>query len=269
MRWSECQRAMLAEMGLRVWDAEGSPADGPAAAEAHALAGVAAGSTTVAEAPRVEPLPVSAPGVAEPHPVALAARAVPALDWPALEERIATCSACALCAGRRGGIAGAGHREADWMLVGGAPEAADEAAGAPYAGRRGELLDNMLRALGLARGTGDPARQPWITHAVKCRPPGDRAPEAAEVASCVPFLRREAELVRPRVVLALGRIAAQALLGRDEPLGRLRGTVHRTAGLAVVVTHEPAFLLRQPQLKAEAWDDLCLALETVRAGAAG
>jgi DNA polymerase len=161
------------------------------------------------------------------------------------------------------------------MFVGGAPEAADEAAGVPYAGRRGELLDNMLRALGLARDAGDPAHQPWVTHAVKCRPPGDRAPEAAEVASCVPFLRREAELVRPRVVLALGRVAAQALLGRDEsreplgPLGRLRGTVHRIAGLAVVVTHEPAFLLRQPQLKAEAWDDLCLALEATRAAPAG
>jgi uracil-DNA glycosylase family 4 len=285
MRWTERQQAMLAEMGIRVWGPEGrSVEDGGTAATA--------GDRPAAEAAAGAAAPVSVAGaarVAEPRPPAFAAErpqlrtpgepdsgsgGVPAadalaiLDWPALDARVAACRACALCAGRRG-VPGAGHRQADWMVVGGAPEAADEAAGTPYAGRRGELLDNMLRPLGLAREAGDPARQPWLTHAVKCRPPDDRTPEGAEVASCASFLLREVALVKPRIVLALGRQAAQALLGRDEPLGRLRGQVHRPAGMAVVVTHEPAFLLRQPQLKAEAWDDLCLALEAAGSTEAG
>jgi DNA polymerase len=292
MRWTERQRAMLAEMGLRVWDPEDAPAvapaasagaPGPSAAVAGAQGPAGAASVTAA-ALATDPVALAGPRVAEPRPqgpvpearvhdagagpadrvdVRGTDTALATLDWPGLEARVAACRACSLCAGRRG-VAGNGHRQADWMVVGGAPEAADEAAGTPYAGRRGELLDNMLRPLGLARGGGDPVRQPWLTHAVKCRSPADRAPEPAEVASCAPLLRREVELVRPRIVLALGRQAALALLGRDEPLGRLRGEVHRLADAAVVVTHEPAVLLRQPQLKAEAWDDLCLALEAVR-----
>jgi DNA polymerase len=288
MRWTERQRAMLAEMGIRLWEPEGTApgAEAPASpADEFAMAAIAeaGGAAVVGGGNRparvAEPRPpvFAAEAVRSPAPgegafgatgVPLAAPTLVTLDWPALDARVAACRACALCAGRRG-VPGSGHRQADWMVVGGAPEAADEAGGTPYAGRRGELLDNMLRPLGLARGASDPARQPWLTHAVKCRPPDDRAPEAAEVASCTPFLMREVELVRPRIVLALGRQAAQALLGRDEPLGRLRGQVHRSAGVPVVVTHEPAFLLRQPQLKAEAWDDLCLALEAARSAQAG
>ena len=283
MRWTERQRAMLAEMGIRVWEPEptahGDAGAATAAAEVATTTvaetgGVAAvdGGSRTARVAEPRPRAFGSEGVrpalpgetaADPSGASLADPALAVLDWPALDAGVAACRACALCAGRRG-VPGSGHRQADWMVVGGAPEAADEAGGTPYAGRRGELLDNMLRPLGLARGANDPARQPWLTHAVKCRPPDDRAPEAAEVASCAPLLMREVALVRPRIVLALGRQAAQALLGRDEPLGRLRGLVHRAAGVPVVVTHEPAFLLRQAPLKAEAWDDLCLALEAAR-----
>ena len=184
--------------------------------------------------------------------------------WQALADEAASCTRCALCAGRTRAVFDTGHRQADWMIVGDAPEADDDRAGEPFAGRTGRLLDNMLAALGLGRNDAPRLRPAYVTHAVKCHPPGSRGPEDVELTACETFLRRQVELVRPRVILALGRVAAQALLGRAEPIGRLRGQVHRYAGVPVVATHHPLFLLRQPEAKAEAWDDLCLALETVK-----
>lgn len=154
------------------------------------------------------------------------------------------------------------------MIVGDAPEADDDRAGEPFAGRTGRLLDNMLAALALGRADAPRLNPVYLTQAVKCHPPGSRTPEDGELAACETFLRRQVALVQPRIILALGRVAAKALLGRAEPIGRLRGQVHWYAGVPVVATHHPLFLLRQPEAKAEAWDDLCLALETVKASSA-
>lgn len=184
--------------------------------------------------------------------------------WQALADEAATCTRCALCAGRTRAVFDTGHRQADWMIVGDAPEADDDRAAEPFAGRTGRLLDNMLSVLALGRTEAPRLKPVYLTHAVKCHPPGSRNPEDGELAACETFLRRQVELVQPRVILALGRFATQALLGGAKPIGRLRGQVHRYAGVPVVATHHPLFLLRQPEAKAEAWDDLCLALETVR-----
>jgi uracil-DNA glycosylase len=134
----------------------------------------------------------------------------------------------------------------------------------PFAGAAGQLLDNMLAAIGLSRGGAVPAQAAYVTHAVKCLPPGERNPEPAEAARCEPFLSRQVELVRPRIILAMGRFATQSLLRSTEAIGKLRGRVHRYNGIALVATYAPAYLLRHPEDKADAWEDLCLALETVK-----
>jgi DNA polymerase len=131
------------------------------------------------------------------------------LDWPALTVRAAACTACALCAGRTRSVFGAGHVQADWMIVADAPDADDDRTGLPLSGRAGRLLDNMLDAIRLTRDEADASRQVYVTQSVKCRPP-DRNPEPAEVACCEPFLLRQIELLRPRIILAMGRVAAQA-----------------------------------------------------------
>lgn len=233
MRWSDRQLAMLREMGIRLW----LPPD-----PVRERALEAAGAVAVPDAAA----PVEAPSVAS-RPGSLPA----GRDWPALRAAAAACVACPLGAGGRRQAVGSGNPQAHWMIVG---DIADET------GKPLQLLDNMLRAVGLTRDAADPARQVCIASSVKCRPPGDRNPEPAELAACEPFLADEVRLVRPRIILALGRFAVQALLGSTEPLGRLRGTVHRYRGVPVVVTYPPAYLLRHPADKARAWDDLCLAL---------
>ncbi|HEX7438909.1 MAG TPA: uracil-DNA glycosylase [Caldimonas sp.] len=245
MRWTERQRAMLEEIGVRIW----SPGE--------------RAPTALAE---VAPRPAAPPTRSAPEPAAhrAAAGTLATLDWPELAAQAAACTACPLCAGRTHSVFGAGHHQADWMIVGDAPESEDDRSGEPFAGRAGQLLDNMLGALGLTRGAAAPSRQVYVTHTVKCRPPGQRSPEAVEVARCEPFLLRQLQLARPRIILAMGSVAAQALSGSTEAIGKLRGRVHRYAGIAVVVTHHPAYLLRQAQDKAEAWDDLCLAAQTLR-----
>jgi DNA polymerase len=185
------------------------------------------------------------------------------LDAGALVAAIQACTACGLCAQRQQAVPGAGPQPAEWMVVGQAPGELEDAQGQPALGPPGQLLDAMLQAMGLSRGAAPPAAQVFVTDAVKCRPPGLRNPDAAEIAACKPYLLRQIELVNPRVVLLLGRVAAQSLLGTDEPLGRLRGRVHRLPdGRAAVVTYHPAYLLRQPREKLKAWEDLCLALDT-------
>jgi DNA polymerase len=192
---------------------------------------------------------------------------VAALDWAALREAVASCRACKLCESRQQTVFGVGHPQAQWMIVGEAPGEQEDRQGEPFVGPAGQLLDNMLRAIGLTRGEAGPARQVFIANTLKCRPPKNRNPEPAETAQCAPFLERQIALVRPRIILAMGRFAAQALLASDAPLGRLRGRVHQYRGVPVVVTYHPAYLLRTPTDKARAWEDLCLAASVVAAAA--
>jgi uracil-DNA glycosylase family 4 len=176
------------------------------------------------------------------------------MDWDALATAVAGCRACKLCHGRRNTVFGVGDPRADWLVVGEAPGEQEDAQGEPFVGQAGRLLDNMLAALGLDRQRGV-----YIANVLKCRPPGNRNPEPDEVAQCEPFLRRQVALLQPRIILAMGRFAVQSLLGTTEPIGRLRGRIHRYEGVPVVVTYHPAYLLRNLPDKSKAWADLCLA----------
>jgi len=260
MRWSERQVAMLQEMGIRVWN---TPSPGDAVALAEPQPEIEPGTPRHAPAPAA-PSPAS---VAEPAGVALRgprATGVDAMDWPALRDAVAGCTACKLCSGRTQTVFGVGNPQAHWMVVGEAPGEQEDRQGEPFVGKSGQLLDSMLRALGLTRGEAEPARQVFIANTLKCRPPGNRNPEPDELAQCEPFLIRQIELVKPRMILAMGRFAVQSLLRSNEPVGRLRGRVHQYQGVPLVVTYHPAYLLRNPEDKARAWDDLCLELEQMK-----
>ena len=189
------------------------------------------------------------------------------LGWGALREAVATCTACRLCEGRRQTVFGVGNERAHWMIVGEAPGEQEDLQGEPFVGKSGQLLDSMLRAIGLTRGDAEPQRQVYIANTVKCRPPGNRNPAPDELAQCEPFLIRQLALLKPRIIIAMGRFAVQSLLRSDEPVGRLRGRVHRYQGVPLIVTYHPAYLLRNPEDKARAWDDLCLAVETAKLAA--
>ena len=263
MRWTERQRAMLQAMGIRLF----GPAVAPTAAEAPA----AAPRPAPTPAPTPTPTPTPVQRAAPAAPAAAAVAAMPAaerpisrpdiatLDWPALRDTVAGCRACALCESRQQTVFGVGHLRAHWLIVGEAPGEQEDRLGEPFVGDSGKLLDNMLRALNLTRDEAGPERQVYIANTLKCRPPKNRNPDPAETAQCAPFLQRQIALVQPRVILAMGRFAAQALLASDEPLGKLRGRVHRYSGVPVVVTYHPAYLLRTLGDKARAWEDLCLA----------
>ncbi len=177
---------------------------------------------------------------------------------------VAGCTKCRLCETRTQTVFGVGDPHARWMVIGEAPGAEEDRRGEPFVGRAGQLLNSMLRAVGLAR------ESVFIANILKCRPPGNRDPGPDEVASCLPYLVRQVALVEPAVILAVGRIAAQNLLGTDVPLARLRGTVHRfgDAGTPLVVTYHPAYLLRSPGEKRKAWDDLKLARSLADGGRA-
>ena len=251
MRWSERQLAMLREIGIRVWSPHPDPlretvSSAPAPAEQGVGEAVAAHDRSVVD---VRP-PTTAPS------------SVAALDWPALRDAVAACTACKLCEGRRQTVFGVGNARAHWMIVGEAPGEQEDIQGEPFVGKSGQLLDNMLRAIGLTRGEAAPAQQVYIANTIKCRPPGNRNPEPDELAKCEAFLIRQLQLVQPRIILAMGRFAVQGLLRSSEPIGRLRGRVHRYQGVPLIVTYHPAYLLRNPEDKAKAWDDLCLAVET-------
>lgn len=277
MRWTDRQQTLLQAMGLRLWApvTVTAPAD-PTATQPAAVAAPARPAAPPAPVPVRPARPagqvLATPGLAAPG---LAAAPPPAaspadnLDWPALRAAVAGCRACGLCESRRQTVFGVGHPQAHCMVVGEAPGEQEDAQGEPFVGASGQLLDRMLAALGLGRGGGagenstaaTPARQVFIANTLKCRPPRNRNPSAAELAACRPFLQRQVALVRPRVILAMGRFAVQSMLDSDAPLGTLRGTVHRWHGVPLVVTYHPAYLLRQPTDKAKAWDDLCLAAE--------
>jgi DNA polymerase len=184
------------------------------------------------------------------------------LDWDALQARVAACVACGLCKSRKQTVFGVGSRSAPWLIVGEAPGAEEDARGEPFVGQAGKLLDNMLAAVGRSRGaTGDNAV--YIANVLKCRPPGNRNPEPDEVAQCAPYLERQIALLAPRVIIVMGRFAAQALLGTDATIASLRGRIHPvTSGarsIPAVVTYHPAYLLRNLADKAKAWQDLQLA----------
>lgn len=175
------------------------------------------------------------------------------MDWPVLRETVAACTRCELHRSRTQTVFGVGDPNADWMIIGEAPGAEEDRRGEPFVGRAGKLLDEMLRAVGQDRSSV------FIANILKCRPPNNRDPKADESSACRGYLERQIELVQPKIIVAVGRIAAQLLLETDSPVGRLRGTTHRLGDTPLVVTYHPAYLLRSPSQKRKAWDDLCLA----------
>lgn len=238
------QRAILAEMGLRLFE----PVSPVQAAVSAPLARQAQKPTMPAAKLPAAPVPPTGSG------------AIELMEWDELARAVSECRACKLCSGRTNTVFGVGDTKADWLIVGEAPGENEDLQGEPFVGQAGKLLDNMLKALGLDRNN-----KVYIANVLKCRPPGNRNPEPEEVAQCEPFLRRQVQLLQPRIVLAMGRFAVQALLGSSEPIGKLRGRAHQYMGIPLVVTYHPAYLLRNLPDKAKAWADLCLAQQLMRA----
>jgi uracil-DNA glycosylase family 4 len=177
------------------------------------------------------------------------------LGWTELKQQVRDCTACKLRAGCTQTVFGVGDEKADWLFVGEGPGADEDALGEPFVGQAGKLLDNMLMAIKLKRGNNV-----YIANIVKCRPPGNRNPEPDEIATCLPYLRRQIELVEPKMIVTLGKVASNALLGKDATLASLRGKLHEYRGIPLIVTYHPAYLLRSPTEKAKAWQDLCMAV---------
>ena len=202
---------------------------------------------------RQDPAAAPSSSVVSVHPAADA-------SWEKLRTLVADCRACGLCQQRKQAVLGVGSTSGPWLFVGEGPGADEDEQGEPFVGQAGKLLDNMLAAIGCERG-----RDTYIANVVKCRPPGNRNPTPEESAACAPFLDRQIELVAPRLIVALGRIAAMRLLSTEASIASLRGTVHRHKGIPVVVTYHPAYLLRTPPDKAKAWEDLVLARRTIAA----
>ena len=245
----ERQRAMLSVMGVRVW---------PSA------------EIALPELQAPEPAPAASATSAAP---AAPARAIPTtgLDWGQLKTAVQSCTSCGLCQQRRQTVFGTGSPSdspdtaprVKWLIVGEAPGEQEDAQGLPFVGPAGQLLDQMLKAVGLSRDSHDGGGV-YIVNTLKCRPPANRNPQPQELIQCAPWLQRQIELLQPAVILAMGRFAAQSLLKElpgieHAPLGRLRGTVHTSHGRPVVVSYHPAYLLRSPADKAKAWEDLVLA----------
>jgi DNA polymerase len=260
------QRAMLAEMGVRVWwpqrTADEQPqTQSPVQVEAHAPAFAAPMDATLpasAPMPTVAPMPATEVLVSKPL-----ADGVDQMDWATLQTTVATCQACDLCANRQQAVFGVGDVQADWMFIGDPQVEAEGQHGEPFVGQAKQLLDNMLKAVGLSReakGEGSV----YITSSLKCRLPGSRNPSPQELATCEPYLARQVGLVKPKVIVVMGRFSIQAVLQSTEPLGKLRGQVHSYQGVPVVATYHPDSLLRNLPDKAKAWADLVLALKTVQ-----
>lgn len=174
-------------------------------------------------------------------------------DWPELRECVASCTRCELSKSRTNTVFGVGNPQADWLIIGEAPGAEEDRRGEPFVGRAGQLLDQMLLAVGQSR------ESVFIANILKCRPPDNRDPKPGEAAACRDYLERQIELIQPQIILAVGKIAAQNLLGSDDPVGRMRGRPHDLGGIPLVVTYHPAYLLRSPSQKFKSWSDLCLA----------
>ncbi len=180
------------------------------------------------------------------------------MGWEELQQAVAACRACPLYATRKQAVLGVGDIHADWLFVGEGPGAEEDERGEPFVGQAGKLLDAMLAAIGLRRG-----ENVYIANVVKCRPPNNRTPEPAETAACWPFLARQIALIQPKLIVALGKPAAQTLLQQEVTIGKARGIVHEYAGIPLIVTYHPAYLLRNLPDKAKAWEDLCLMRKTM------
>ncbi len=204
------------------------------------------------------------PSANPPRPVANTSGDVSGLAWDALRDSVLNCTRCPLNESRSQGVFGAGDIQADWLIIGEAPGADEDKQGEPFVGQAGKLLEAMLAATGLRRD-----RNVYIANVLKSRPPGNRDPKPEEVAACLPYLERQIDLIRPKIILALGRFAAQSLLLTDASISRLRGRVHEYRGVPLIVTYHPAYLLRNPADKGKVWDDICLARNTLESGRAG
>lgn len=273
-RWSTRQRAMLGELGLTDWGRVPAPRSTPVSPPVAGPSRAEAPASRAVPEVRVPPVVPATPAAgtatdrSSPLPVIGPASRLGPLDWDALAATVSSCRDCRLCEGRTRTVFGTGSRQAQWLVVGEAPGEQEDLQGEPFVGKSGQLLDAMLRALGLSREEGTPPeRAVYIANTVKCRPPGNRNPQPDELVACEPYLMRQIELLKPHMILAMGRFAVQSLLRTDEPVGRLRGRVHRYQGVPLVVTWHPAYLLRSPQEKARAWDDLCRARAALRGDA--
>jgi uracil-DNA glycosylase len=182
------------------------------------------------------------------------------MDWAQLKSSVSACTSCVLHKARKQAVLGVGDEKAEWLLVGEGPGAEEDERGEPFVGQAGKLLDNMLAAIALKRGSNV-----YIANVVKCRPPGNRTPAPAEAQACEPYLARQIELIGPRLIIALGKVAAQNLLGVEATLASLRGRVHQYRGTPLIVTYHPAYLLRSLAEKARSWEDLCFAVDTMQA----
>jgi DNA polymerase len=238
---------ILRELNLHpLWVRRGMPVaeqPGPVAAVAEASVAVPAPAVPQAEVP-----------------AARAVQAAVASDWAGLKQQVRDCTICKLRAGCTQTVFGVGDEQADWLFVGEGPGADEDVQGEPFVGQAGKLLDNMLMSIGLKRGNNV-----YIANIVKCRPPNNRTPEPDEVAACLPYLKQQIALIKPKLIVALGKTAATALLGRDATLGSLRGALHDFEGTPLLVTYHPAYLLRSPAEKAKAWQDLCAAVQRMAA----
>ena len=252
--------AYLEHMGIEAYgrrDREHAPAPEQAAAPEPTPASAAVPETAPASAPASAPgaapetAPASTPTPPPPN--------MPADAWQTLKQEVSTCRRCPLCETRTQTVFGVGAENADWMLIGEAPGSEEDRRGEPFVGRAGQLLDRMLKAIGFAR------EEVYIANVVKCRPPDNRNPAPEEVLQCDNYLRRQIELIRPQIIIALGGVAMSALLNEQTPVGKMRGRVHTLPGadIPVVVTYHPAYLLRAPTQKRAAWEDLQLACRTV------
>ncbi|HEY5993410.1 MAG TPA: uracil-DNA glycosylase [Gallionellaceae bacterium] len=224
--------------------------------------GAVAASASPQQAPAAEPPLAAQPvemaaGMGAADPAAERKSVISQLPWPELKTMVRDCTACRLRAGCTQTVFGVGDEKADWLFIGEGPGADEDAKGEPFVGQAGKLLDNMLLAIKLKRGSNV-----YIANIVKCRPPNNRTPEADEIATCIPYLHRQIALIQPKIIVALGKTAATSLLGRDAALGSLRGTVHDFQGTPLIITYHPAYLLRTPADKAKAWEDLRLAVKT-------
>ncbi|MGZ5050792.1 MAG: uracil-DNA glycosylase [Methylobacter sp.] len=214
--------------------------------------------------PNPIPKPIAEPiGINDPVSEATANAAIqsttlpehePADSWEALQAEVAPCTKCELCKTRTQTVFGSGNKSADWMFIGEGPGQQEDLQGLPFVGKAGQLLTEMLRAIGLDR------EEVFIANIVKCRPPSNRDPKPIEIETCIPYLKRQIALAQPKIIVVLGRIAAQALLNTEEPIGKLRGKTHTLNGTPVVVVYHPAYLLRSLLDKRKAWLDLKLAL---------
>ena len=213
--------------------------------------------------PVEQPPPVAEP-VREAAAEVVAADPALGLGWGELAASVAACRLCPLCKARKQAVLGVGDVNADWLFVGEGPGAEEDQRGEPFVGQAGKLLDNMLAAIGLKRG-----QNVYIANAVKCRPPENRTPAPEEAAACRPYLQRQIELIRPKLIVALGRPAAQTLLQTEVKIAAARGRLHDYHGIPLIVTYHPAYLLRTLLDKAKAWEDLCFMRRTMAATKGG